>query len=159
MILQISGPLRTLRLSSITTSVRLGALIDKLSKHAPLIEVFTLCGALVAAWTNAPVWLPNTLAIVVGSLALMLFAARGQRGSLKSTEELGFARNTHWIEYELAGKGTPPGSYVLAFFGLITIALTGFQSAYARPAWAGFALGFVWGLANRTYPIDDETDL
>ena len=159
MILQVSGPLRTLRRSSITTSVRLGALIDKLSKHAPLIEVFTLCGALVAAWTNAPVWLPNTLAIVVGSLALMLFAARGQRGSLKSTEELGFARNTHWIEYELAGKGTPPGYYVLAFVGLITIALTGFKSAYARPAWAGFALGFVCGLANRTYSIDDETDL
>ena len=46
----------------------------------------------------------------------------------------------------------------LAFFGFLTIMLTGFQSAYATPAWAGLALGIVWGLANRTYPAEGEIE-
>jgi hypothetical protein len=24
------------------------------------------------------------------------------------------------------------------------------------PAWAGFALGIVWGIANRNYPVDEQ---
>jgi len=134
-------------------------MIDRLSKRAPSIVVFTLCASLLGAWIEAPVWLPTTLAIVVGGLALLLFAARGRRHGLQGREELGFTRNRHWIAYELAGKGTPPGHYVLAFFGFLTIVLTGFQSSYAMPAWAGFALGIVWGIANRDYPADEEADL
>ena len=78
---------------------------------------------------------------------------------MKSKEELGFTQNRHWIAYELAGKGTPPGSYVLGFFGFLTVVLTGFQSPYAMPAWAGLALAIVWGIANREYPTDEEADL
>jgi hypothetical protein len=132
-------------------------MIEMLSKHAPSIEIFTLCAALLAAWTGAPPWFPKSLAVVVGALALLLFAARGGRHALKSPEELG-AENRSWLEWELAGRGTPPGYYILAFFGFLTIVLTGFQSAYATPAWAAFALGIVWGIVNREYPADQETD-
>jgi hypothetical protein len=129
-----------------------------LSKHAPSIEIFTLCAALLAAWTGAPVWLPKVFAVVVGCLALLLFAARGGRHALKSQEEFDLNQKRSWLEYELAGRGTPPGYYILAFFGFLTIVLTGFQSAYAAPAWAAFALGIVWGIVNREYPVDQETD-
>ena len=134
-------------------------MIDRLSKRAPSIVVFTLCAALVAAWINAPVWLPEVLAAVVGCLAILLFAARGGRGSYRGRAGSVETSDKNWIEYELAGKGTPPGYYVLAFFGIVTIALTGFQTPYAMPAWAGFALGIVWGIANRSYPAEDETDV
>lgn len=134
-------------------------LIDRLSKRAPSIVVVTLCVSLLAAWINAPVWLPTTLAIGVASLALVLFLARGGPRPLEDQEGLGLANDRNWIAYELAGQGTPPGFYVLAFFGFVTIALTGFESPYAMPAWAAFALGIAWGIANRTYPADEEADL
>ena len=133
-----------------------GSLIDGLSRRAPSIVGVTLCAALVGAWVEAPAWLATALAIVVGSLALLLFAARGARHGLRSTEQLGFARNRHWLAWELAGKGTPPGSYLFAFFGFLTIMLTGVDSPYAMPAWAAFALGIAWGIANRHYPADEE---
>jgi hypothetical protein len=126
-----------------------------LSKRAPAIVVFTLCAALVGTWTNAPVWLANSLAAVVGSLALVLLAARGRRHSLTTPpEELGFQSLKEKIAYEFAGKGTPPGYYLLGFFGFLTIMLTGFQSAFGRLAFAGFALGVVWGIVNARYPAD-----
>jgi hypothetical protein len=34
--------------------------------------------------------------------------------------------------------------------------LTGFQSPSAMLAWAGFALGVVWGIVNAEYPADQE---
>jgi hypothetical protein len=126
-----------------------------LSKRAPAVVVFTLCAALVGTWTNAPVWLANSLAAVVGSLALVLLAARGRRHSLTTPpEELGFQSLKEKIAYEFAGKGTPPGYYLLGFFGFLTIILTGFQSPYGRLAFAGFALGVVWGIVNARYPAD-----
>jgi hypothetical protein len=134
-------------------------MIDRLSKRAPSIVVATLCVALLAAWINAPVWLPEAVAAVVGLLAILLFAARGGRGSMRHRQGSAEESGKSWIEHELAGQGTPPGYYVLAFFGIVTIALTGFHSAYALPAWAAFALGIVWGIANRTYPADDGVDL
>jgi len=134
-------------------------MIDRLSRRAPSIVVFTLCAALLAAWINAPVLVPEGLAFVVGALAVLLFAARGGRGSFRTREEPDGAPEKTWIEYELAGKGTPPGYYILAFFGIVTIALTGFQSPYAMPAWAAFALGIVWGIANRSYPADEDADV
>ena len=136
--------------------VPVNEMIDTLSKRAPSIVVFTLCAALIGAWIGVPVWLPTALAVIVGSLALLLFAARVRRHESETSPEDDSPQN--WFQYELAGNGTPPGYYVLAFIGFLTIVLTGFQSAYARPAWAGFALGIVWGLANRTYPAENKME-
>ena len=134
-------------------------MIDRLSERAPSIVVFTLCGALLAAWIDAPVWLPEAAAAVVGFLSILLFAARGRRGRFRDCEDEAEASGKSWLDYELAGKGTPPGYYVLAFFGIVTIALTGFRSPYAMLAWAAFALGIVWGIANRTCRSEDEADV
>lgn len=131
-------------------------MIDTLSKRAPSIVVFTLCTALLGAWISVPDWLPTALAVVIGGFALLLFAARVRRHEPQTAGDDGTSQS--WIQFELAGKGTPPGYYVLAFFGILTIVLTGFQSVYAMPAWAGFALGVVWGLANRRYPDADELE-
>lgn len=129
------------------------SMIDGLSRRAPHIVSFTLCAALLGAWMDAPEWLSTALAIFVGGLAFLLFAARGRGHGRRGTED----RN--WLAWELAGEGTPPGYYLLAFFGFLTIVLTGFHSADARPAWAGFALGIVWGIANRHYPAAEEDDI
>jgi hypothetical protein len=134
--------------------VAFGSMIDALSKRAPSIVVFTLGAALVLAWVNAPLWIPTALAVAVGGLALLLFAARGGRSARRSAED-----ERNWVAWELAGKGTPPGSYLLGFFGFVTIMLTGIQSTYAMPAWAGLALGLVWGIANRHYPAEEDSDL
>jgi hypothetical protein len=129
-------------------------MIDALSKRAPSIVVFTLSTALLCAWVNAPVWLPTALAVVVGGLAVLLFAARGGRSARRGGED-----ERNWVAWELAGKGTPAGTYVLGFFGLVTIMLTGIQTPYAMPAWAGLALGIVWGISNRHYPVEEDADL
>ena len=139
--------------------MRLSVFLDGLSKRAPIIVVLTLCAALVDAWTSGPVWLANGLAIIVASLAAVLLVARGRRSELKTPEEVGFTRLRDWIAYELAGKGSPPGFYLLGFFGFITIFVTGFQSTYSRPAWAGLFLGVVWGIANARYPAEDASEL
>jgi len=139
--------------------VRIRVLLDMLSKRAPAIVACTLCAALLGAWSGAPDWLANGLAIVVGFLALALLALRGRRNEFRTAEELGSTRGGDWIAYELAGKGSPPGFYVLAFFGIVTIVLTGFQTPYALLAWAGFGLGLVWGIVNARYPTDETSDL
>lgn len=138
--------------------MRVNLFFDGLSKRAPIIVVATLCAALVGAWTSGPVWLANGLAIVVAILAVVLLVARGRRNELTTSEELGFTRLREWIAYELAGKGSPPGFYLLAFFGFVTIFVTGIQSTYSRPAWAGFFLGVVWGIANAHYPAEDASE-
>ena len=132
----------------------MGSMIDALSTRAPSIVVFTLCAALVGAWIGAPVWMPTALAIAVAGLALLLFAARGGRGARR---EAGDDRT--WLAWELAGKGTPPGAYLLGFFAFVTIMLTGIQSSYSTPAWAGLALAIVWGLTNREYPTEQDIEL
>lgn len=139
--------------------VRVSVMIDRLSKGAPSITVFTLGASLLAAWLEAPLWLPTILAILVGSLALVLLVTKGRQRNLGIKPDLEDEPRRSWIAYELAGKGTPPGYYILGFFGFLTVALTGFQSPYAWPAWAGFALGAAWGIANREYPADEEIDL
>lgn len=131
--------------------MHLGSMIDTLSKRAPSIAVFTMVAALIFAWVRAPEWLPTMLAIAVAVLALLLLAARGGRQATR-----GFNHDRNWLAWEVAGQGTPPGSYLLGFFGFLTIMLTGFQSTYARPAWAALALGIVWGIANRNYPTEEE---
>ena len=135
-----------------------GAALDMLSKRAPVIVIITLCAALVSAWGGAPDRLPNGLAIIVGSLALVLLVSRGRRNQFRTAEELGFGRTRDWIAYELAGKGSPQGFYPLAFFGIVTIVLTGLQSPPSKLAWAGFALGVVWGIVNARYPADEPSE-
>lgn len=132
--------------------------IGWLSTRAPSVVVGTLCASLLAFWFGVPDWVPTILAIAIGLMALALFATRVRRHEARGVDEFGDAKERSWLDYELAGKGTPPGYYVLAFFGFLTIVLTGFDSAYSRPAWAAFALGLVWGLANRSYAADDEAE-
>lgn len=139
--------------------VRAGGILDGLSKRAPVIVIITLCAALVGAWTSAPVWLARSAAVVVAGLALLLLAAKKRRHLFETPDEAGSTNNKGWIAHELAGMGTPPGSYLLGFFGLLTIAFTGFNSPYAMLAWAGFALGIVWGIVNAHYPADEDSDL
>lgn len=137
--------------------MRAGGILDGLSARAPVIVIMALCAALIGAWTSAPVWLAKGAAIVVGILALVLLAARKPRHSFMAPGEAG-TDDRGWIAHELAGKGTPPGSYLLGFFALLTIAITGFNSPYAMLAWAGLALGVVWGVVNAHYPADEEAE-
>lgn len=134
-------------------------MIDSLSRRAPSVVVFALCASILSAWIDAPVWFPNSLAVGVACLALLLFVTRAGRHQPQSRETLEFTQNRGWLAWELAGKGMPPGTYLLSFFGFLTIMLTGFQSPHALPAWAGLALGLVWGLANRQYPSEEDGDL
>jgi len=134
-------------------SRKLGAL----SRRAPTIVIVTLCAALVADWADAPLWLPYGLAIVVGCLALAVMASRDRQTPFSPEEGAGVT-NKSWIAHELAGKGSPSGFYVLGFFALVTIVLTGFQGPYSTPAWAALALGAAWGMANARYPADEEAE-
>jgi hypothetical protein len=133
-------------------------ILDALSRRAPMILMATLCTALVGYWAEAPLWLPYSVAVVVGSLALVLLAARDRRGRFTVAEEPGSAANKSWIAHELAGNGSASGSYLLGFFALVTIALTGLGGAYSMPAWAALALAAAWGIANARYPADEESD-
>jgi len=130
-------------------SVRSG--LDALSKRAPVIVIIALCAALLSAWSGAPDWLPHGGAIIVGSLALMLMAARRRRDHLGTADD----EDRSWLAYELAGKGSPQGFYPLAFFGIVAIVLTGMQTPAAKLAWAGFCLGIVWGVVNADYTADE----
>jgi hypothetical protein len=67
---------------------------------------------------------------------------------------LGFPALKDRVAYELAGKGTPRGYYLLGFFGFLTVMLTGFETPYGMLAFAGFALGVVWSIVNARYPSD-----
>lgn len=134
--------------------MRSGNILDELSRRAPSIVALTLCAALLCAWTGAPLLLSNGLAILVGILALALLAGRGRRRKLKSPEDLGIK---DMIAYELAGEGTPRGSYLLGFFGFLTLMLIGFQSPYRMPVFASLALTIVWGFVNARYPEDEST--
>jgi hypothetical protein len=78
-------------------------------------------------------------------------AARRRRDRFGTAED----EDKSWIAYELAGKGSPPGFYTLAFFGIVAIVMTGMQTPSAMLAWAGFCLGIVWGIVNAHYPADE----
>lgn len=132
--------------------------LDALSRRAPMIVVVTLCAALVGYWADAPVWVPYGLATVVGSLALVVLAARNRRRQLRVVDEAGSDTDGSWFAQELAGKGSPSGFYVLEFFALVTIMLTGFDGPYATPAWAAFALGAAWGVANARFSSGEGAD-
>jgi hypothetical protein len=110
----------------------------------------------LSAWTGAPVWLANALAVIVGILGLVLLASRKRR-QFRTEEELGSAPVRDWIAFELAGKGTPPGYYLLGFFGILTIFATGVESPYSKLAWAGLFLGVVWGIVNARHPTHEAS--
>ena len=124
--------------------VQFHSLIDRLSTRAPSIVGGTLVAALLRPWVGAPVWAVTALAAIIAALALLLFAARGGRGSSR-----GVNRDRNWLAWEVAGQGTPPGFYLLAFFIFLTVFVIGLDSPYARPAWAALALAIAWGIANR----------
>jgi hypothetical protein len=121
----------------------------ELSRRAPSIVVVTLCAALVGYWAEVPVWLPYGIAILVGTLALAVMASRKRQP--QAAVEGDPDSDTSWLAQELAGKGSPAGSYTLAFLALVTIAVTGMQGAYALPAWAALALCAAWSIANARY--------
>lgn len=133
----------------------MNSVIDALSKRAPSIVVFTLCASLMSALFDSPSWLPAAAGIAVGGLALLLLAARGRGQQVPRGDDPDSTENRTWLAWELAGKGTPPGFYLLCFFGFLTLVLTGFQSPHGLLAWAGVGLTVAWGVANRSYPIID----
>lgn len=130
---------------------------DNLSRRAPTIVIVALCLALLSDWIEAPAWLATGLAVIVAGLALMLFAAK-HRGQFGNDDALEPSTGRNWITNELAGRGSPAGSYVLAFFSILTIVLTGVQSTYAMPAWSALLLTIVWALVNASYPSDEGTE-
>lgn len=121
---------------------------DALSRRTPTIIVITLCAALIFYWADLPLFLPYVLAILACAVALVLMATRDRRARFIPEDEADPDSDRGWMAQELAGKGTPSGSYVLGFFTLVTIWLTGIQGAYAVPAWAALALTVAWGIAN-----------
>lgn len=129
-------------------------MLDALSGRAPTIVVVTLCAALVAYWAEVPVWLSYGVAIVVGCFAVVVMGARNRREQPAGIEEED-ASGSSWIAQELAGKGSPAGTYVLCFFAIVTIMLTGLTGAHALPAWAALALAAAWGVANARYPTGE----
>lgn len=131
-------------------------LLDALSTRAPMIVVATSCAALVGYWAAVPLWLPYALATVVGALALVVMATRDRRAQLDADDNPANSGGKGWLAQELAGKGSPSGSYLLGFLALVTIVLTGFQGAYALPAWAGLGLAAAYGIANARYPAEEE---
>lgn len=144
-----------MRFTADKCSVHGQSILNGISRRAPAIVLLTLFAALAADWLDAPVALPRGLAILVGSLALVLLAASGRR-RLGGNQDPVSDNSKSWIAYELEGQGMPPGFYALGFFVIVTIVLTGMQSPYSLPAWAALCLGIAWGRANASYPIDDE---
>jgi len=149
-------PLRTLAPRSIKQPMRSRRFLDRLAKRAPDIVILTLFAALLGAWTDAPAFVANGLAIVVGILALGVLATRRRRPLFENAYEQDSSERPGWLEHELAGKGTPHGSYLLAFFGFLTIMLTGFNSPFGKLAWAGLALTIAWSVADIHFPADQE---
>jgi hypothetical protein len=135
--------------------MRGAVVLEELSRRAPVVLAIGLCTALLSYWTQAPLWLPYSLALILGSLALILMATRGRRRRLRKDTDSG---ETGWLAQELAGNGSPSGTYLLGFFDVVTIALTGFQGAYATPGWAGLALTAAWAIANAHYPPGDQAE-
>jgi hypothetical protein len=133
--------------------MRGASVLGELSRRTPLIVVVSLCVAIVADWVEAPVWLPYGLAIGLAGMALMFMARRNHRPAADPDSE-----DTGWLAQELAGNGSPSGTYPLAFCAVVAIALNGFQEAYSAPGWVALVLIAAWAMANARYPANDEAD-
>lgn len=144
-------PLRTLAARPIHNGMPRTSFSDGISSRTPLVVIVSLCVSLIANWIAAPVWLPYGLAIVLGCMALVLMARRSRPPAADADSD-----NSGWLAQELAGNGSPSGTYPLGFCAVVTIALTGFQDAYALPGWAALAVIAAWAIANARYPTEDE---
>lgn len=127
------------------------SLLGELSRRVPAIVTVSLCAALLLYWVEAPAWLPYGLAIGLACIALVMMARRKRPPATNPD-----AADSGWLAQELAGNGSPSGTYPLGFCAVVTIALTGFQEAYAMPAWAALGLIAAWAIANARYPTGDE---
>ena len=136
--------------------MRGAVVLDELSGRAPMVVAVSLCTALLCYWAEAPLALPYGLAIALGGMALILMGTRGRRRPPESNRQ---SDDNDWLAQELAGNGSPSGTYVLGFFDLLTIALTGFQGAYALPGWAALALTAAWAISNAQYPPGDGPEI
>src|SRR5689334_4345267 len=123
--------------------MRRGDGFQRLSRRAPTIVIVSLCVALLAYWAEAPTWLPYGLAAALAGLAIILMAMRDRRTFRSGTD----GQDTGWFANELAGYGSPPGTYPLGFFAIVMLGLTGFAGPYALPAWAALALIAAWAIA------------
>ena len=132
--------------------MEIGALIDALSKRAPLIVVGVLLFAVVGPWVGVPDAILNILAVAVGSLAIVLWASKGLPLQSKSNGELGFARSRDRIGFGWSARGAPRGAFALGLVAGATTILTGGQSL----AFAGFGLTVVWIIIETKYPADGE---
>ena len=132
--------------------MEIGALIDALSKRAPLIVVGVLLFAVVGPWVGVPDAILNILAVAVGSLAIVLWASKGLALQSKSSGELGFARSRDRIGFGWNARGAPRGAFSLGLVAGATTILTGGQSL----AFAGFGLTVVWIIIETKYPADGE---
>lgn len=134
--------------------MRVGRFSDNLSRRAPAIVAASLCVALLSEWIEAPVWLATGPAVIIAGLALVLFAAK-RRSQFGKANEVEPTSGSDWFTNELAGRGSPAGSYILGFFSIVTIVLTGVQSPYAMLAWSALLLTIVWALVNASYAAED----
>jgi len=128
--------------------------LEQLSRRTPRLVVVGLCTALVAYWSEAPLWLPYALAAISAGLAVILLATRNRAIGPAETE----SEDTGWLAQELAGNGSPSGTYLLGFSAVVTIALTGVQGAYSLPGWAALLLIAAWAAANARYPSDESCE-
>ena len=136
--------------------MRGAVVLEELSRRTPMVLAIGLSTALLSYWTETPLWLPYGLAVIFAGMALILMATRGRRRRLRKDKDSG---EPDWLAHELAGNGSPSGTYVLGFFDLVTIALTGFQGAYALPGWAALALTAAWAISNAQYPPGDGPEI
>lgn len=148
--------LQTLTVHRILTVMGRANILDGLSRRAPMLVAIGLCASLLGYWTEAALALPYGLAIALSGLALILMGTRGRPRRLTRDPD---SVDSGWLAHELAGNGSPAGTYVLGFFDLLTIALTGFQGVYALPGWAALALTAAWAVSNAHYPSRDEPEI
>ena len=129
-----------------------GAIINALSKRAPLIVIGVLLVAVIGPLVGAPDVLLNSLAFAVGSLAITLWAAKGLPLQSKSNGELGFAGSRERLAFGFSAKGAPRGSSALGLVAGAVTVLSGGQWL----AFAGFGLTVVWRIIEARYPADLE---
>lgn len=135
-------------------AMRTAFTLEQLSRRTPRLVVVSLCAALVAYWTEAPLWLPYALATISAGLAVILLATRNRAIGPVATD----SDDAGWLAQELAGNGSPSGTYLLGFSAVVTIALTGVQGAFALPGWAALLLIAAWAVVNARYPVDDGSE-
>lgn len=132
--------------------MRRGEDLQTFSRRTPKMVVISLCATLLAYWADAVLWLPYGLAAALVGLAVTIMAMRDRQSAGSSND----TRETDWLTNELAGYGSPPGTYPLGFLAIVTLGLTGFDSAYSLPAWAALLLIAARAVAERSAPPPEQ---